>query len=253
MFDNFLTWDLSGEVLSSLIVMVIVALLFIIAGIMARFHDPLKPSKGLLFVAETLIGFFDGLVEELMGSKFKGMGGFITAVASYLFIAFIFGLTGLPSPVTYMAIPLSMGFLTFGMIHITSMRFTKFRYFKRYIEPNPVFLPINLISMWAPVLSLSLRLFGNALAGFVIMSLIYAGFDQLSAACINLVSSWTEAGSWNFVAPIPAAILHCYFDLFSGFIQTTVFIFLSMILISQEAPEDELEETESLKRGGSNI
>ena len=130
-FDNFLTWELSGEVLSSLIVMLIIALFFLIAGIQAHFHDPLKPSKGPLFLAEVLVNFFDGLVSELMGDKFKGFGGFITAIASYLFISFIFGLTGLPSPVTYMAVPLSLALITFGMIHITSMRFTKIRYFKR--------------------------------------------------------------------------------------------------------------------------
>lgn len=239
MFDNFLTWKLSDEVVSSLIAMAIVVLLYVIAGIMAKFHNPLKPTKGLLFVAETLVNFFDGLVSDLMGPKFKdGMGGFITAVASYLFIAFIFGLTGLPSPVTNMAVPLSMGLLSFGMIHITAIRFKKWRYFKRYIEPNPVFLPINLISMWAPLLSLTLRLFGNALAGFVIMSLIYVGFNQISAACIALTVSWTEGGAWNFIAPVPAAVLHCYFDLFSGLIQTTVFISLSAIFIGQEVPEE---------------
>ena len=241
LFENFLTWDLSGEVISSLIAMGVVALLYVIAGIMAHFHDPLKPSKGLLFIAETLVNFFDGLVEDLMGPKFKGFGGFITAIASYLFIAFIFGLTGLPSPVTYMAVPLSLGLISFGMIHITSMKYTKFRYFKRYIQPNPVFLPINLISMWAPVLSFTLRLFGNALSGFVIMSLVYGAFNQIEAFVLS--------NGFNFIAPIPAAILHCYFDLFSGFIQTTVFIFLSMILISQEAPEEEIEE-QLLTRGG---
>ena len=252
MFENFLTWELSGEVLSSLIVMVIVAVVFIIAGIMARFHDPLKPSKGLLFFMETLVNFFDGLVEELMGPRFKGFGGFIMAIASYLFIAFIFGLTGLPSPITYLAIPLSLGLVSFGMIHFTSMKYTKWGYFKRYIQPNPVFLPINLISMWAPVLSFSLRLFGNAISGFVIMTLVYSGFNEISAACVNLMSSWTEGGVWNFIAPVPAAVLHCYFDLFSGFIQTTVFIFLSMVLISNEAPEEEIME-ETLKRGGESI
>ena len=225
--------------------MSILAILYIIAGIMAHFHDPLKPSRGLLFVVETLVGFFDRLVEELMGPNFKGFGGYIMAVASYLFIAFIFGLTGLPSPITYMAIPLSMGFTTFCMIHITSMRYKKFGYFKRYIEPFPVFLPINLISMWAPLLSLTLRLFGNALSGFVIMTLVYAGFNQISAAVIDGLGL-------NVIAPIPAAVLHCYFDLFSGFIQTTVFIFLTMILVSQEAPEDDMEE-ELIKRGGEAV
>ena len=99
-------------------------------------------------------------------------GGFIMGVAVYLFIAFIFGLTGLPSPVTYMAVPLSLGLTTFILIHVTSIRYTKWKYFKRYIDPIPIFLPINLISMWAPLLSLTLRLFGNAIAGWALLTIV---------------------------------------------------------------------------------
>ena len=241
MFDNFLTWDISGEVISSLIAMGIVVIFYVVVGLLARRADPLKKSKGLVFVGETLVSFFDGLASRMMGPKFKEMGGFIMAIASYLFIAFIFGLTGLPSPVTYLGVPLSLALVTFGMIHITSIRFTKWKYFKRYIEPVPVFLPVNLLSMWAPVLSLSLRLFGNALSGWVIMTLIYGGLSSLKIGVIT----WMNNGSsevFSLIAPVITPVLHAYFDLFSGLIQTTVFIFLTMIFISQEAPMEEVEE-----------
>ena len=64
------------------------------------------------------------------------------AIGVYMFIAFIFGLTGLPSPITYMAIPLSLGLSTFMLIHATAIKYNKLRYFKRYVEPVPLFLPI---------------------------------------------------------------------------------------------------------------
>lgn len=241
MFDHFLTWDIAGEVLSSLIVMGIIIVFYVILGILARHHDPLKKPKGLLLIGEVLVNFFDHLVEDMMGVKFKGMGGFILAIASYLFISFIFGLTGLPSPVTYFGVPLSLALVTFGMIHFTSMRYTKWKYFKRYIDPIPVFLPINLLSMWAPVLSLSLRLFGNALSGWVIMTLVYGGISSLEALTITWVNSGANT-AFSFIAPVITPILHAYFDLFAGFIQTTVFLFLTMIYISQEAPEEEIND-----------
>ena len=174
MFDKFFTTEVSGEVISSLIVMAIIAILAIIVGIQAHFHDPLKKPKGLLLIAEMGVKFFDNFVEGLAGTAMEGFGGVVMCCGVYLFIAFIFGLTGLPSPVTYMAVPLSLGLTAFMCIHITSVRFTKWKYFKRYVEPFPVFLPINMISMWAPVLSLTLRLFGNAVAGMTLMSLLYA-------------------------------------------------------------------------------
>ena len=176
--EQFLTPTIPGEVWSSLLVMLIIAILAIIIGIQAAHQDPLKKPKGLLLIAIIGVKFFDGFVEDIVGDRIKGMGGLVMGVATYLFISFIFGLCGLPSPVTYMAIPLSLGMLTFGMIHVTSMKHTKLAYFKRYVDPFPVFLPINLISMWAPLLSLTLRMFGNAVAGYTLMTIISYFIDK---------------------------------------------------------------------------
>ena len=235
MFDNFFSLDIPGEIISSLIVMLIIMVLAIIVGIQAHFQDPLKKPKGLLHLTEIGVKFFDNFASELAGTAMPNFGGFIMGVAVYLFIAFIFGLTGLPSPVTYMAVPLSLGLTTFLLIHFISARFTKWKYFKRYVDPFPVFLPVNLISMWAPLLSLTLRLFGNAIAGWVLLTIVEYALRDLSATLFAFIQS-----EWNqiFLAPIPLAILHAYFDLFSGLIQTTVFISLSAIFIGQEVPEE---------------
>ena len=40
------------------------------------------------------------------------------------------------------------------------------------------------------------------------------------------------------MAPLIAPVLHAYFDLFSGFIQTLVFVTLTMVLIGNDMPED---------------
>ena len=244
MFDNFFTTDIPGEVISSLIVVVIVIILAIIVGIMARFADPLKRPKGLLHLAEIGVNYFDNFAKDLAGPAMPNFGGFIMGVAVYLFIAFIFGLTGLPSPVTYMAVPLSLGLTTFILIHVTSIRFTKWKYFKRYIDPIPIFLPINLISMWAPLLSLTLRLFGNAIAGWALLTIVESGLTSLSQ---QLFAFMQTEWSGVFLAPIPLALLHAYFDLFSGLIQTIVFISLTAIFIGQEIPEEINEQHISRK------
>ena len=235
MFDNFLKFDIPGEVISSLIVMLIVIILAIYIGIRAHFQDPLKRPKGLLHIAEIGVNYFDNFVKDLTGSALPNFGGFIMGVACYLFLSFIFGLTGLPSPVTYMAVPLSLGLTTFLLIHIISARYTKFGYFKRYIDPMPIFLPVNLLSMWAPLLSLTLRLFGNAVAGWALLTIVEVSLRDLSASLFSFIQS-----DWNqiFLAPIPLAVLHAYFDLFSGLIQTVVFISLTAIFIGQEIPEE---------------
>jgi F-type H+-transporting ATPase subunit a len=244
MFDNFFTTEIPGEVISSLIVVVIVIILAIIVGIMAHFADPLKRPKGLLHLAEIGVNYFDNFAKDLAGPAMPNFGGFIMGVAVYLFIAFIFGLTGLPSPVTYMEVPLSLGLTTFILIHVTSIRYTKWKYFKRYIDPIPIFLPINLISMWAPLLSLTLRLFGNAIAGWALLTIVESGLTSLSQ---QLFSFMETEWSGVFLAPIPLALLHAYFDLFSGLIQTIVFISLTTIFIGQEIPEEINEQHISRK------
>ena len=236
--EQFKQFDIAGEVYSSLIVIAILIVVAIYIGIRAHFQDPLKKPKGALLVAEFGVDFFENMAEGLLGKRFRMFGGYIMCIAVYLFTAFIFGLTGLPSPVTYMAIPLSLALSTFIMIHATAVKYNKFKYFKRFVDPLPVFLPINLISMWAPLLSMTLRLFGNAISGFVIMSIMYYGLQTLSG--IVFASLEPMIGSWNqvFIAPFVTWIFHLYFDLWSGFIQTTVFISLTMIYVGQEAPED---------------
>ena len=234
-FSNFFKINIPGELVSSLIVILIIVILSLIVGILAAKQNPLKKPKGLLLVAEMGVNFFDKFAHDLVGTTLPNFGGFIMGVAMYLFISFIFGLTGLPSPVTYMAVPLSLGLTTFLLIHYTSARYTKWRYFKRYIDPIPIFLPINLISMWAPLLSLTLRLFGNAIAGWALLSIVEYALRDLSSTLFSFIQS-----EWNqvFLAPLPLAILHAYFDVFSGLIQTFVFILLTSIFIGQEIPED---------------
>ena len=86
-------------------------------------------------------------------------------------------------------------------------------------KPLPILFPINLIGEIAVPFSLSLRLFGNVVSGTVIMGLLY-----------GLLSKF--AIGWP-------GILHIYFDIFSGCIQTYVFCMLSMVFINDKLPEAE--------------
>ena len=83
-------------------------------------------------------------------------------------------------------------------------------------KPLPFLFPINLIGEFATPLSLSLRLFGNVMAGTVLLALFY-----------GLLPWFAKLG-------IPA-FLHGYFDLFSGAIQAYVFSMLTMVFVSQKA------------------
>lgn len=70
-----------------------------------------------------------------------------------------------------------------------------------------------------------MRLFGNILSGTILMGLVYQFTGWLSGMILPV----------NFLGPILAPVLHAYFDVFAGCIQTLVFVTLSSILIAIEA------------------
>ncbi len=244
--ENFMKFDIPGEIISSLLVMLIICILSFVIYFKFRKADPYeeKPSK-FVVVVTTGVNMVRNLTVDLMGKKWEGFAGYSMCIFIYVFIAFTFSLCGLPGPMTCLAVPFSLGLCTFVLIHVTAMKANKLGYFKRYIDPMPMFLPINLLSMWSPLLSLSLRLFGNALSGFVLMTLVYNAMGGLSSMIFSFIES--EFNS-IFLAPFVTPFLHAYFDVFSGAIQTLVFCMLTMIFVSQEDPDETEEELLTLQR-----
>ena len=86
---------------------------------------------------------------------------------------------------------------------------------KGLCDPWPIWAPINLIGDVAVPVSMSLRLFGNVMAGTVMMALYY-----------GMLPIFFKFG-------IPSA-LHVYFDLFSGAIQAYVFCMLTMTFVADK-------------------
>ena len=229
------TFRLSGPVFSSLIIMALVAIFVIIAGIQAHFHDPLKPAKGPLFLLEAFYEWTENWATDIMGKSPRSFTGYFMALFAYLFLSFIWSITGLPSVIDYFTIPLILSCVMFVLIQATGIRYQKWGYFHRYIEPVTLWLPINLLTMWTPIISTSLRMFGNALAGSVIIGLVNWATKKLSLAIFGFLG---EAGI-IFVGPVIIGVLNLYFSLFSGFIQTLVFASLNAVWIGQEMPEDD--------------
>lgn len=232
----------------SLVVMLIVLIFFLIVGHKARKADILEKPKGIFLLGILFFQFMDNFTGSIMNKKYRDFTRIMIVVAPYLFISFIISLTGLPSPVVYLATPLSLALITFFEVHSTAVRENHWGYFKRYVEPVAVFLPINLISMWAPTLALTFRLFGNAISGFCIMNIVYYSLETLSNIIFSGQVLTGAIGVQSiFIAPLVTPLLHLYFDLFCGFIQTLVFSMLTLIYVSQEqSSEDDSEIIEEV-------
>lgn len=211
------------ELIFSLIIMTGLSIAFIVIGNKFKKADPLEKPKGIVLVAQTGIEIVYNFLSSVMPGPARFQRNYYPYFAMlfvYVFLSNISGLFGFDAPTSNLSITLSLGLITVTLIQYNAVR-TKggLTYIKDLLIP-----PTNILSAVSPLISLSMRLFGNILAGSILMSLVYSFTGFLSSFIID----------FNFVGPFLASILHMYFDLFAGFVQTLIFVTLSSILISLE-------------------
>ena len=198
-----------------LIVMAIMIVFAIIAN--RKLKKATDVPDGFQNVIELIVELLEGMVNSTMGKWAPGFVNYIGTIFIFILLSNFSGLLGLRPPTADFGTTLCMGLITFSLIHINTFRHQSLK--QIWIDKCsplppwlPIWLPINLVSDIAVPISLSLRLFANVLSGTVIMALIY-GLIKIFAI------------GWP-------GVLHVYFDLFSGAIQTYVFCMLTMTYIA---------------------
>ena len=189
-------------------------------------------SSTLLWMGEEIVGGISSFIRNIMGKRFSPLIGYFIALVMYLPLAFLIGLLGFPTPVSVYSVTFSIALVTFIMIHATAIKYQKWGYFGRFVAPFWPFLPVNLLATFAPLISLSYRLLGNALSGMIILSLVYWTTENLTNLLLGVPGL-------NLIGPLITPFLHAYFDVFGAMIQTLVFVFLTALFVAQEAPRDE--------------
>lgn len=170
------------------------------------------PGK-LQSVLEILVDGIYTLVKQTMGEKNVNFAPYIGTVLLFIATSNLMGLLGLRPPTADANTTICLSMMTFVSIHFFGVRSRGLGYFKGFLEPMPLLLPLNIIGELAIPISLGFRLFGNIVGGMVIMSLLYGALG------------------WFAILPIPA-VLHIYFDLFAGILQSFIFCMLTMVFIS---------------------
>lgn len=172
----------------------------------------LVPSKKQA-VAEILVDGIYNLTETTMGKKFKHFAPYVGTLLLFVGIANISGLLGLRPPTADLNTTLGLALMTFIIIHFTGVKSKGLGgYLKGFLDPMPFLLPLNIMGELATPISLSFRLFGNIVGGLIIMTLVYNALGSL--------------------AVLVPAVLHAYFDLFAGLLQSFIFAMLTMVFVS---------------------
>ena len=184
-----------------------------------------KIPKGAQNVLETIVSVVYKLTEDTMGKDKVSFAPYIGTLMLYLAIANLVGLLGIRPPTADLNMTLALALMTFFMIHFNGIRKKGiFGYLKGFTEPFILLTPINLIGEIATPISLSFRLFGNMVGGTIIMALLYAALASFTTMLIGINVPILQVG-------IPA-VLHVYFDIFSGLLQTFIFAMLTMVFVS---------------------
>lgn len=200
--------------------LLIICVGLIILGLVVRLKlkDTEGKPSGFQNAIELVVEMLDGMVKSSMGKSAVRYRNYIGVLFLFLLFSNLSGLLGLRPPTADFGVTFPLGIITFVLIQYNNVKWNKFGAVTDLFKPLPFLFPINLIGEIAVPFSLSLRLFGNVLSGTVIMALIY--------------------GLLSKVAYFWPGVLHAYFDIFSGAIQTYVFCMLTMVFISQKIPEN---------------
>lgn len=217
------------EQLSIFLVTVILVVVFIIIGNYMKKLDPAKSPTGIASLGVIYVEMVTDMTIGNMGEKYgKPMSMYIGSVFIYLLVANTFGLTGFNTPTANFSVTLVLAIISWLLIQIISIKHNGFKgYLKGFFEPFAPFVIPNVVGLVAPLISLSMRLFGNVLAGGVIMGLIYS-FGTWASSFVPLI------GGIDFISVFITPALHLYFDLFSGALQAFLFVTLTQMFIAVE-------------------
>ena len=205
-------WITTTHVSILIVMAVIIALACVIR---ANLKGPDETPGMLQSFAEIGIEMLQNMVEGIMGSNAGKYMNYIGTIFMFILLSNISGIFGLRPPTADFGVTLPLGLMTFFIVQYNNIKNNKFGAFTSLFEPVPFLFPINLIGEIATPFSLGLRLFGNIISGTVIVALFYGMVPVL------------------FKIGVPA-VLHAYFDLFSGCIQTYVFCMLTMVFINDK-------------------
>jgi F-type H+-transporting ATPase subunit a len=220
-------WHVLGMTINAdtVISTVIAAVIVLGLGLYLAAKATSKVPSGLQLAFETVTDQVERQVESNVGIR---TAPFVVplAVALFFFILISNWMTILPHaweeyirpPTADVNLTFALALFVIILVHWTGIRVKGKHYFRHFIEPYPALLPLLIIEELVKPVTLALRLFGNILAGTVMVSVI---------ALLPAVVLWAPTTAWKL------------FDLFIGLLQALIFALLTILYFGFAAGQDE--------------
>jgi F-type H+-transporting ATPase subunit a len=199
---------------------IVLALGFLVRRALTKNTEDHVPTK-LQIIWEAVVGQVNKQVEDNLGKVNPYVAPLAISLFFFILIAnwlelvpseFHIGHTNfhvLPAPTSDTNLTYAMALFAVISVWIYGIRKSGLGYFKHFVQPFPVLLPLTVLEELVKPVTLALRLFGNIFAGGIMLALIAA------------IPWW---------AGMPVAnILWKMFDLFIGGLQAFIFALLTVL------------------------
>jgi F-type H+-transporting ATPase subunit a len=215
-------WEVFGYSLHGQVFLVswLVIGLILAASILATITLNQVPRNSWQNIMEVVVEYVQGIAKNQMGHNYVEWVPFVGTLFLFILISNWLGalvpwkLIHLPegelaAPTNDINTTISLALATSITYFYAGLKKKGFSYFKKYFQPTPVLLPINILEDFTKPLSLSFRLFGNILA------------DELTVSVLTLLVP--------VLIPLPIMIL----GLFASSIQALIFATLAAAYIGE--------------------
>lgn len=215
-------------------------------------------------LAQKIIEFFVGLIEESFGYFEERYFAFIASLFLFTFFCNIVGL--LPfiiEPTHNLNTTLALGTTSFLYSQIQGIKVHGLvGHFKEYLQPFFLLLPLNIVGELVKALSMSFRLFGNILGGSIILAMAIEAFGTFKEfyviySVFVLIAVWichkysvfkrypqlqkVRTIAMVFILLLP--YIQLFFGLFEGLVQAFVITILSLTYLSMATHVETEEKT----------
>jgi F-type H+-transporting ATPase subunit a len=206
------------------IIVSIILLIIVILGYaqLKRTEDEVVPEPKLTFrnFTEMIVENLSSIITDSMGPRGKEFVLIVGTLALFILFNNLSGLIPGFSPCTdNVNTTFACSLTVFVMTHYYGFKEHGVKYLKQFVGPMwalaPLMIPVELIGHFARPLSLGLRLFGNILGDHLVTAIFF--------------------GLAPLLVPLPVMLL----GLFVAFVQTFVFMLLSMAYFSGAISHEE--------------
>jgi len=200
--------------------------LFIMA---AAARGAMIPGR-LQSLGEASYEFIQGMVTEQVGDEGKKYFPFVFTIFMFVLFGNLLGM--LPYAFTFtshIAVTLTLALIVFVTVTVIALMRHGMHFFSYFFPEGapvwlaPIIIPVEVISYFSRVVSLSVRLFANMVAGHVMLK-VFATF-------VVLLGSLGAVGPFVAVLPLSVNIALVGFEFLVAFLQAYVFAILTSIYL----------------------